>query len=250
MGTHISFIRSSTLDSLNIGNLLQMELGGNTRASEFFRSRGVKGKVDYNTALAMQYKEILKTAVQRAAESNPACLAIDPNSMVLQVEECPGTSVTDLSLHTSEEEEDDYRANPAEVFHDIKSPEQEPPAPIVQSSTTSAAPPKPIPSGKQSAKLIDDFDFDSVPETVPASQQVSPAPQVSYTSSVVRPTSSIDFAVTGTSSRSMSSSQFWADDPPSSRSSPRLADLTEKGKELVSKGFKAGKDLYNSFMQK
>lgn len=250
MGTHISFVRSSTLDSLNIGNLLQMELGGNARASEFFRSRGVNGKVDYNGALAMQYKEVLKTAIQRAADSNQACLAIDPNTIVVEIEPQPTSSVPDEL-----DRDDDRSSTPqefqdfAETHKDVKS--QQAPIPVVQSSTSAAAPSKPIPCGKQSAKLIDDFDFDSVPETVPATQTVSSVPQASYTSPPTRPapvgyamggsTGNNDFAVSGPSSRSASSSHFWGEDPPSARSSPRIS-------ELVNKGFQAGKDLYNSFM--
>ena len=247
MGTHISFVRSANLDSLNIGNLLQMELGGNARASEFFRSRGVKGKVDYNSAFAMQYKESLKIAVQKAAESGQACLALDPDSVVIVSEPEKQSADTDFSLNTNEEEFS-AKEEPAPTMP------AEPVVPIVQSSTSAAAPAKPIPAGKQSAKLIDDFDFDSVPESAPATNN--------YTSTAVRPAETAthvipssfpvqsEYQVTRHSSRSVSSSQFWGEDPPSVRSSPGLGELKEKGKELVTRGFQAGKELYNSFMNR
>jgi hypothetical protein len=248
MGTHISFVRSANLDSLNIGNLLQMELGGNARASEFFRSRGMKGKVDYNGALAMQYKENLKNAVQKAADAGQPCMALDPDSVVI-VEEPEKQSVeTDLSLNTNE----DVFSDPV-VTEPAKPTEPhfyEPPPPVVQSSTSTTAPVKPIPAGKQSAKLIDDFDFDSIPETMPATQAVT------YKSPIVRPAETATHVIPSAFAQPeypvtrQSSSQFWDEHPPSVRSSPGLGELKEKGKELVTRGLQAGKELYNSFMNR
>jgi hypothetical protein len=257
MGTHISFVRSANLDSLNIGNLLQMEVGGNARAAEFFRSRGVKGKVDYNSALAMQYKEALKSAVQRVLDTKQPCLAIDPNSVIIEEPEQQASS-TDFSFNSAEEIYANPNAVVVEPLRQVEKPAVPEIVPIVTTSSTPGAPLKAVPAGKLSAKLIDDFDFDSVPETVPATQIVAPVP--SFTSPVMRPseisqpsnhaTPRVDFAVTRGSSYSVSSSQFWGEDPPSVRSSPGLSELKEKGKELVSRGFQAGKDLYQSFMHR
>jgi hypothetical protein len=248
MGTHISFVRSATLDSLNVGNLMQMEFGGNARAAEFFRSRGVKGKVDYNSVLASQYKEILKEGVTRAAESNAECLSVNPETAVV-VPEAPVTTETssaflDDSLGVSDDTPPEFKdfvdaAKPAAV-----EPVQQ--TPLVVQSATSAAPLKPLPMGKQSAKLIDDFDFDTVPESVPTVQ--------TYTSPVIAPSRPVAPAEPQVpiAARSLSSAQFWGDEPSvSARSSPsNVNELTEKGRELMSKGFQAGKDWYNSFMNR
>ena len=248
MGTHISFVRSATLDGLNVGNLLQMELGGNARASEFFRSRGVNGKVDYYGPLAAQYKEILKAAVQRAIDTNQSCLALDPESGIIEPEQ--QTTASELTLTSNE---DDFLGNQSAPMQDVVLPKPvvETPAPVitVQTSTTSAGPIKPLPlGGKPTARVIDDFDFDSIPETVPASQPMA-APKLAP-SPPVRPVELPQIPARQENNRSMSSSQFWGEEEhsavSSSRSTPRLTELKEKGKELL----QAGKELYNSFMHK
>ena len=44
MGVHISFVRSVELDSFNPDQLMQMILGGNGRARQFYKSIGVDAK--------------------------------------------------------------------------------------------------------------------------------------------------------------------------------------------------------------
>ena len=246
MGTHISFVRSATLDSLNVGNLMQMEFGGNARAAEYFRSRGVKGKVDYSSVLASQYKDLLKESVSRASASNAECLSVNPDSAIV----VPDVVIVDPP-HNSQVDSDD---TPPEFKDLIEQPIVEPVQhlpPIVVQSSTSAGASKPLPLGKQVAKLIDDFDFDSVPESVPVVQSyTSPAIVPARIASDPRPSPPRE----PIAARSMSSAQFWGDEMPvSSRSSPSghsVDELKEKGKELVSKGLQAGKDLYNSFMSR
>jgi hypothetical protein len=241
MGTHISFVRSATLDGLNIGNLLQMELGGNARASEFFRSRGVSGKVDYYGPLAAQYKDILKAAVQRAIDTRQSCLALDPERGIIEPEQ--QTTASDLTLTSNEDDLLENKSAPISPKPLVESPAL---APVitVHTSTSSAAPIKPLPlGGKPAARIIDDFDFDSIPETVPASQPMAPSPPV-------KPVELQQIPRRHDNNRSMSSSQFWAEEEhsavSSSRSTPRLTELKEKGKELL----QAGKELYNSFMHR
>lgn len=261
MGTHISFVRSATLDSLSIGNLMQMELGGNARAAEFFKSRGVKGKVDYNGSLPMQYKELLKTTVQKAADSHVDCMSVNPESVSVEqeapvhLEQAEGVSSNDpgdiLNTTPPEFKELTRESSPVAAAAPV----------IVVQSSTSAAPMKTVPlPGRQAAKIIDDFDFDSVPETISAPQPAagqqrnSPVIQTSYA-----PRQPMTPAAPPTQQggpRSLSSAQFWGEDDviPSARSTPAsnrsFDELKEKGKELVSKGFQAGKDWYKNFMQK
>lgn len=256
MGTHLSFVRSATLDGLNIGNLLQMEFGGNARAAEFFRSRGVKGKVDYNSALAAQYKEALKAIVERVVGSSQACLSIDPEIAVIEPE---NQTTSELSLKTNTE--DDFIlpevGHSGEMAAEPPQPQAVEPVPTiaVHSSTSTVPLIKPPIGGKHSAKVIDDdFDFDSVPETVPVTQIV-PQPVSQFASPTVHSAVIPPQFVpprdnhSGNPSRSMSSSNFWGEEhsvPASARGSPALVELKEKSKELL----QAGKNLYNSFMHR
>lgn len=81
MGVHITFVRSTNLDSWNWPQLRAMKVGGNGAATAFFNSRragdllrpGVEGKVKYNSAVAAAYKEELdrRTAADAAASGVP-----------------------------------------------------------------------------------------------------------------------------------------------------------------------------------
>lgn len=263
MGTHISFVRSATLDSLNIGNLMQMEFGGNARAAEFFKSRGVKGKVDYNGSLPMQYKELLKGTVQKAAESRVECMSVNPESVTIEQEAL--VHLEQAEEVSSNDPGDILNTTPPE-FQELTRESSPIPAPatapvIVVQSSTSAAPMKTVPlPGRQAAKIIDDFDFDSVPETISASQpaavQQRNSPVIQTTYAPRQPMIPAAPPTQQEGPRSLSSAQFWGEDDviPSARSSPAsnrsFDELKVKGKELVNKGFQAGKDWYNNFMQK
>ena len=259
MGTHLSFVRSATLDSLNIGNLMHMEFGGNARALEFFRSKGVKGKVDYNGALAAQYRDILKAAVQRAADHRVECLSLNPSNVTIEPEQT--TVPSDSTSVETTESLDPLNTTPPEFIELSRGPSPQLPSIVVQSSTSSA-PIKtvPAPFGRQAAKVIDDFDFDSIPETVAVTTMKSPV-LTAYTGyGTSKPASPALVAAApvqqSASSRSMSSAQMWGDEDPfptSARSSPSghsLDELKEKGKELVSKGVSAGKEWYKNYMHR
>ena len=264
MGTHISFVRSATLDSLNIGNLMQMELGGNSRAAEFFRSRGVKGKVDYNGILAAEYRDQLKDAVVKAVNARIDCLALNPDKFLGEPDAVLGQSFNPISTAM------EIEALPeAEDF--MEPDKKNEAAPKVVQSTSSDAPLKPLQHGKPSAKLIEDFDFDSVPACSPmtissasTSGPISGAHTVSVPISIPNRTTP-PLAPNGvqgsglsnySASRSISSTQFWGEEQDhivSAKSSPgsnksRVEEIKELGKDLVSKSFQAGKELYSSFM--
>ena len=75
MGVHITFVRSTNLDSWSWPQLRLMKVGGNGAASDFFAAHGgnallvpsTEGKVKYTSAVAQQYKEELnRRAVQDA----------------------------------------------------------------------------------------------------------------------------------------------------------------------------------------
>lgn len=76
MGVHITFVRSTNLDSWTWQQLRLMKVGGNGAASDFFAAHGgsallapsTEGKVKYTSQVAQRYKEELhRRAVQDAA---------------------------------------------------------------------------------------------------------------------------------------------------------------------------------------
>ncbi|SNX81857.1 related to GLO3 - zinc finger protein [Melanopsichium pennsylvanicum] len=76
MGVHITFVRSTNLDSWHWSQLRLMKVGGNAAAAEFFNKKGgahllapsTEGKVKYTSSVALAYKEELqKRALQDAA---------------------------------------------------------------------------------------------------------------------------------------------------------------------------------------
>ena len=62
-GVMYSFIKSTNLDAWNRKQLLFMEKGGNARALNYFKTRGVitptNKHIDYKSPIVQQYKTIL-----------------------------------------------------------------------------------------------------------------------------------------------------------------------------------------------
>jgi hypothetical protein len=237
MGTHISFVRSATLDSLNVGNLMQMEFGGNARASEFFKSRGVRGKVDYNSGLATQYRESLKESVQRAADSGLECMAINPENVTIAPPQSTDLSSSGEFMEAHSHEETASDATPEE-FKDlsVSLPLEDPPTPpaspplILTATSSEPVPLTSIPNRSKAAKVIDDdFDFDSIP--IESSKPFVPIVHISQPVDI--PQAPME--------------------PPvvphrSPLGSPSVTELKEKSVEFVKQGFQVGKEWYHSFM--
>lgn len=73
-GVHLSFVRSVELDKFTPEQMVQMAVGGNGRAWEFFKTNGM-GKtsdggrpVDYNSKAAKRYKEMIEKDTAAACE--------------------------------------------------------------------------------------------------------------------------------------------------------------------------------------
>ncbi|TFK38952.1 hypothetical protein BDQ12DRAFT_650581 [Crucibulum laeve] len=101
MGVHISFVRSTNLDSWQLGQLRNMKVGGNTSATEFFTKHGGSSllsdsdtKKKYSSRVAELYKEELARRVKDDA-------ARYPNGIYIDGMEAPSTT-------TKEETEDDF----------------------------------------------------------------------------------------------------------------------------------------------
>lgn len=75
MGVHISFVRSSDLDKFTPSQLLRMDIGGNSRARNYFKQAlGVNfspnTKEYANTICGKQYKQMLDTEISGYESSN------------------------------------------------------------------------------------------------------------------------------------------------------------------------------------
>ncbi|KAJ3220175.1 ADP-ribosylation factor GTPase activating protein, ER-Golgi transport [Dinochytrium kinnereticum] len=83
MGVHISFVRSTILDSWTLDQLRIMKMGGNANALEFFRSHGSgpekfkDAKSKYTSRVGTMYKEKLKKLAQGDADRYPHGIVFD-----------------------------------------------------------------------------------------------------------------------------------------------------------------------------
>lgn len=215
-----------------------MEFGGNARALEFFRSQGVRnGKVDYSGALAMQYRELLKSLVAQAVENRVECMSCDPSSVTIEADISLSDSMDslrdDISVVGSVSDSVPVAAAPVAA-----TPVAVLEAPVLPIQATSANTSRGLPTSRPKAQLIDDFDFDSVPTVISVKQ---PSPVVR--SAVPLP------AQYGGIIDPPAVEQLTFSSKPSSRGSS-IDDFKEKGKEFMQKGVKASKDWYASLMHK
>lgn len=85
-GVHISFVRSVDMDKFYPYQLVQMALGGNGRAVNYFKEYGqgrgsTSGRaVDFQSSNALKYKEDLGKLVEKACASMGAKVAIEAES--------------------------------------------------------------------------------------------------------------------------------------------------------------------------
>ncbi|KAI0330515.1 ArfGap-domain-containing protein [Cubamyces sp. BRFM 1775] len=84
MGVHISFVRSTNLDSWQLNQLRTMKVGGNASATEFFTKHGGAAllsdsdtKKKYSSRVAELYKEELARRVKEDAAKYPDKVVVD-----------------------------------------------------------------------------------------------------------------------------------------------------------------------------
>ena len=96
MGVHITFVRSTELDSWSWDQLRIMKVGGNAAASDFFNKHGSSAfsskdpKSKYSSSVAISYKEQLKDLAQYDAE-------LFPDRVVLEQSEQDGQDADSAS---------------------------------------------------------------------------------------------------------------------------------------------------------
>ncbi|KAJ1918508.1 ADP-ribosylation factor GTPase-activating protein 2, partial [Tieghemiomyces parasiticus] len=81
MGVHISFVRSTNLDSWSWDQLRVMKVGGNANMATFLRQHGGRGdfkdaKAKYTSRIAVQYKDKLQKLAQADAKLYPGRIVI------------------------------------------------------------------------------------------------------------------------------------------------------------------------------
>jgi len=114
MGVHISFVRSTILDSWKLNQLRTMKLGGNTNAKLFFRKHGKGGgggdgdgkytnpKEKYMSETAQMYKFHLQQLVEEDIEKYPDRIVIEDTK-----KQSRSSSQEDIELEEEEEEDND-----------------------------------------------------------------------------------------------------------------------------------------------
>ncbi|EMS68520.1 putative ADP-ribosylation factor GTPase-activating protein AGD8 [Triticum urartu] len=150
LGVHITFVRSTNLDSWTPDQLKMMAFGGNNRAHAFFKQHGWtegSGKVDskYTSRAAELYRQILQKEVAKSSTvnvlpSSPVAASQPPN---------PSDDFPDFKLADAPEETTNGKHEPV-VANPPKEPAQAPKAPTHPTYVSSVK--KPLGAKKLGAK--------------------------------------------------------------------------------------------------
>ncbi|KAH7098009.1 ArfGap-domain-containing protein [Auriculariales sp. MPI-PUGE-AT-0066] len=137
MGVHISFVRSTNLDTWQLHQLRAMKLGGNASATEFFTKQGgssfldsVDGKKKYTSAVADLYKAEIQRRVKEDAARFPTRIWVEGLTEAL-------AAATDGPKSAAADEDDFFESwdKPA------KAPSPAPPSKPAATKVATAAPP-------------------------------------------------------------------------------------------------------------
>ncbi|KAL5475778.1 hypothetical protein EMCRGX_G025630 [Ephydatia muelleri] len=105
LGVHLSFVRSTQLDSWTWLQLRAMQVGGNALASTFFRQHGCTtndANAKYNSRAAQLYREKLTTMAATAHRAHGTELHIETHQPVSEPQEDDFFS-SHMSAHPTEE---------------------------------------------------------------------------------------------------------------------------------------------------
>ncbi|KAI0823247.1 ArfGap-domain-containing protein [Trametes gibbosa] len=140
MGVHISFVRSTNLDSWQLNQLRTMKVGGNTSATDFFTKHGGSAllndsdtKKKYSSRVAELYKEELARRVKEDATKFPDKIVVEG-------------AVDSMSVPAAKADEDDFFSSwdkPATPKPAATSSKPTPPPVIGRSASASSAPTAP-----------------------------------------------------------------------------------------------------------
>ncbi|CDU24144.1 related to GLO3-zinc finger protein [Sporisorium scitamineum] len=153
MGVHITFVRSTNLDSWHWSQLRLMKVGGNAAAAEFFNKKGgahllapsTEGKVKYTSSVALAYKDELQMrALQDAAGQSLNSPVYFPGLAVASTE----TAAPGASTRAGGGDMDDF-------FDEWDKPASvaKPAAPVTAAAKAAPAP-KPAPTPAAAPKTV------------------------------------------------------------------------------------------------
>ncbi|EAY92635.1 hypothetical protein OsI_14379 [Oryza sativa Indica Group] len=136
LGVHITFVRSTNLDSWTPDQLKMMAFGGNNRAHAFFKQHGWTdgGKVDakYTSRAAELYRQILQKEVAKSSADN-----VLPSSPVAASQpQNPSDDFPEFKLPEAPAENTNGKQEP-DVTNSQKAPTQTPKAPTHPTFATS-----------------------------------------------------------------------------------------------------------------
>lgn len=145
LGVHLSFVRSSELDTWRPDEAVRMYYGGNQSARDFFRVHGATDpKARYSTMAAQMYKRQLDQVCSGQAVSNFAVLRVEGDS-----EERSDSNLSPTGMAPSHTRSD---SSPVPDFVPASPQIAETSAPIVALSSTSVIGKKaPVPGAKVGA---------------------------------------------------------------------------------------------------
>eukprot|EP01056_Protomagalhaensia_sp_Gyna25_P002599 Protomagalhaensia_sp_Gyna_25__2598@NODE_247_length_4197_cov_138_269360_g190_i0_p2_GENE_NODE_247_length_4197_cov_138_269360_g190_i0NODE_247_length_4197_cov_138_269360_g190_i0_p2_ORF_typecomplete_len362_score49_96ArfGap/PF01412_18/1_7e29_NODE_247_length_4197_cov_138_269360_g190_i021783263 len=175
LGARVSFVRSVELDRIKLEEIVRMEIGGNSRAKQFFRSHSSADNIDYRSKVADRYRQRLTKEVEELLEEHRPELLKDNGTETNAVAEAPSSkeSVTAVSTETTP-------ATPVEAKPIVLTRE-----PQLLSPTTRITPSGQHFSGggvsiaKPKLKVrTDDFDFDFESAFASGSKASAPPPKL------------------------------------------------------------------------
>ncbi|KAI0369401.1 ArfGap-domain-containing protein [Pilatotrama ljubarskyi] len=183
MGVHISFVRSTNLDSWQLNQLRTMKVGGNASATEFFTKHGGAAllsdsdtKKKYSSRVAELYKEELARRVKEDAARYPDKVVVDG---VADVTATPASKAAD---------DDDFFSSwdkPATLKPTAAPTKPSAPPVIGRSASASSAPAAPRTVSSASLRSNSTANGGSRPtSTLGASRLNSSTPSVASTASV------------------------------------------------------------------
>ncbi|KAI7899962.1 uncharacterized protein BX663DRAFT_519136 [Cokeromyces recurvatus] len=187
LGVHISFVRSTVLDSWSWEQLRMMKVGGNQTAHEYFSKNGgnltVKdARMKYTSRVGQQYKELLTKKTKEDAIINPNTVIIDINDNVLQTSDETSIITSDQqqqsdpttteSETTAAVEKEENSVSTTTSSPTVDTTEVKPATPIKVTTTPTArsarntigirAPRKPTKAGKLGIKKVPiNFNFEA-----------------------------------------------------------------------------------------
>ncbi|GAN03786.1 ARF GTPase activating protein [Mucor ambiguus] len=135
LGVHISFVRSTVLDSWNWEQLRMMKVGGNQAASEFFSKNGGSmntndARMKYTSRTGQQYKELLAKRTAEDAAANPRTVVVNIyDGADTGIEEPPATPLPPI-------QEPQQQPEPINIIkEDAPVEEDKPETPVVEAKT-------------------------------------------------------------------------------------------------------------------